>query len=356
MNMKTNDLQKKPSKTSANGFEKPSANVSQKATASLSPPPFSLKSTNTSIQRKAYQIEGPWDNSEKVPVGNNSVAPIQRELATPRPEETPAEQEDLTERQIRNAIWYNRARYDERNTRMIQDIVGVEPTGTWDERSVLAVARVQEDYGLQKDGLVGPNMFRWLDNEMDLEGLSEDTDDTLLMFLTPIGNVAPYLINAGTSNPGIEGHFNVLAQFPERTGCAQWEYRQFIRGSAQVTRGSRSQNVNNFFTALPAGRLTSTWQEDGNTNWAGPNYGHRRQPGRASNPINRYEDAGGSANQRSGCVYKGEDFPHFMVNAITGDILTLNLHFMGRVVRRRNGRREIVQTKRWSIRGNVTVP
>ena len=356
--MKTHDLNNKVSKTSINTSEEHQVPVYQKANASLSPPPFSLKNTNIPIstaQRKTANTKA--FNFEKQDKGSThtSTPIIQRELATPRPETPPEEQEDLTERQIRHAIWYNRARYDARNTRIIQDIVGVEPTGVWDERSVLAVARIQEDYGLTKDGLVGTNMFQWLDNEMAAEDISEDTDDALLLFLTPIGNVLPDLINAGTSNPGIQGHFHVRAQFSERTGCEQWEYRQFIKGSAEIQRGTTIQNANNFFTTLPAGRLTSNWQEDGNTNWAGPNYGHRRQAGRASNPVNRYENADGSPNQRAGCIYRGEDFPHFTVNASPGDFLGLNLHFMGQIIRRRNGNREVVQTKRWTVIGDVEV-
>jgi hypothetical protein len=287
---------------------------------------------------------------------SHTTPKIQRELFTPLPTETPAPQRDLSAAQIRSAIWYNRSRYNAQNTRLIQDLVGVEATGTWNEAAIIAIASLQERYGLTKDGLVGRNLFHFLDNELQVGGVEDDNAHSLVMFQTPQSNIEPYAINIGTANPGIEGHFHIFAQFPERTNSAQWQYRQYIKGNAEVQRGDTVVNLNRYFSKLPIGRLTNDWQEDGNTDWAGANYGHRNQSGRASNPINRYENRDGSANQAAGSVYKGEDFPHFFEpNARTGDVLSLNLSFMGKIIRIRDGSTEIIQTRTWTIAGDILI-
>jgi hypothetical protein len=110
---------------------------------------------------------------------------------------------------------------------------------------------------------------------------------------------------------------------------------------------------------LPAGALTNNWAEDGNTGWAGINYGHRLQAGRAHNPINRYEDHAGSPDQRNGCIYKGEDWPKVSDALLaSGDTITLALEFKGSIYRRNaaTGRLEHVTTHRWTVNGNVLVP
>ncbi|HEX2324589.1 MAG TPA: DUF4157 domain-containing protein, partial [Chloroflexota bacterium] len=72
------------------------------------------------------------------PVGGT----IQRDLATPEPAVAPGAQPDLTDEQIRQAIAFNRQRFgfNPASTRLIQDLVGTEPTGIWAEDDVRAIA------------------------------------------------------------------------------------------------------------------------------------------------------------------------------------------------------------------------
>ncbi len=280
---------------------------------------------------------------------------IQRDLATPDPGvELP--QDDLTESEKAEAIRFNRRRYDERNTGMIQDIVGADVTGEWNEESVLAVAAVQEQFFFDKDGKVGIETFRFLTEELALEGAPTNTEDLLLLFQTPQGNVSPSIVRFG-GQPFLQAHFRMNAQFSERSPCAEWEYRQYIKGDAWAQRpGSPKVNLNHFFNKLPAGQLTNSWEEDGNTDWAGTHYGHRSAPGRSFNPINRYEDHNGNHEQDTGCVYKGEDYPSVTDAQIqTGDDLELDIRFRGEIIRTVNGNRERVQQNYWTVRGIETV-
>ncbi|MBE9535501.1 MAG: DUF4157 domain-containing protein [Proteobacteria bacterium] len=183
---------------------------------------------------------------------------------------------------------------------------------------------------------------------------------TLVSFNTPTGNVRPQYYR-GTRGPGIQGHFMVDAQFSNDTGCDNCQYRQYIRGRAFDWRhgaGVAQRNTtNHFFTQLPAGSLTLNWQEDGNRHWAGINYGRREQPGRASNPINRYENPDGTPNQGSGCTYKGEDYPGFEdENLNSGDHLQLALDFRGEIKEISGGRGRLVRQKTWTVAGEDTVP
>ena len=67
---------------------------------------------------------------------------IQRDLATPEPAVAPGAQPDLTDEQIRQAIAFNRQRFgfNPASTRLIQDLVGTEPTGVWAEDDIRAIA------------------------------------------------------------------------------------------------------------------------------------------------------------------------------------------------------------------------
>jgi hypothetical protein len=283
---------------------------------------------------------------------------LQRDYATPPPSPAAAAQPDLTPVQIREAIQFNRARYDARNTRIIQDLVGTTPTGTWNNETIELIAQTQEEYGLTKDGKVGANTFRFLDREQGAEGVGTGTAESLLLFRTPTGNVTPFYKNIGGFH-FIQADFKVEAQFSERGNCGDWEYRQEIRGNAWGQKpGFARANLNHYFTFLPHGRLDPAWHEDGNTNWAGRNYGHRRQPGRASDPINRYEDHTGSPDQLNGCIYKGEDSPKVTDAALSsGDTLTLELEFAGGIYRRDgSGRLQVVTRKIWRVNGSIVVP
>ena len=61
----------------------------------------------------------------------------------------------LTESQLTDSIAWTTARYDELSIRTIQQIVGADVTGTFDEVTAQAVATFQQGRGLLVDGKVG---------------------------------------------------------------------------------------------------------------------------------------------------------------------------------------------------------
>jgi hypothetical protein len=269
---------------------------------------------------------------------------VQRDLATPPPAVVPAAQPDLTPDQIQAALRFNRARYDETRTRLIQDLVGTTPTGVWTEDDISAIAAIQEEYGLQKDGMVGPQMFRFLDEEVRREGIARTDEHCLLSF-----NVLGFGVTDGGHVAGmrrITGHFQMRAQFSRTCTCADYEYRQFIRGHAlrRPAGGGPVQDLGPSFS-IPGGGLPAAFSEDGDTTAAVLNYGHRADPDEA---INRYVDDARAVDQANGCRYEGEDFPGGPFPFSPGDELDIDINFRG-VVRRRG---RAVQTLHWvGIRG-----
>jgi hypothetical protein len=164
-------------------------------------------------------------------VGNRAVNRLLARLWVQRqdpaegpPGEAPAAPPRLTDAQINQAIFYNRNRYDADNTRLIQNTLGVPATSTWDRESVLQVAQLQDNNHLQIDGMVGNDTFRAIDQQQRAAGAGTTTAESLLLFKTPTGNVAPRYRNIGGSHFA-EGHFEVEAQFSERGNCGDWEYR-----------------------------------------------------------------------------------------------------------------------------------
>jgi hypothetical protein len=266
----------------------------------------------------------------------------------------------LTEAEIASAIRYNAARYNAESTTLIQDLVGAAQTTIWDRQTVELVADFQDKHGAKIDGMVGSDTFDLLENEQTARGIGTETANSLLLFRTPTGNVAPRYVRNAAGSHIIQGRFDLEARFSARGNCGDWEYRQEIRGNAWAQRpGLARVNLNHHFNLLPHGSLTAAWEEDGNTNWAGINYDHRAQPGRAMDPINRYEDTNGAPNQLGGCVYKGEDSPAVTDAAlVSGDQLTLELEFAGGIYRRNaaTGQLDVVTRRTWTVNGTVPVP
>lgn len=285
---------------------------------------------------------------------------VQQYPAPAYPGQAAPAQAPLTEAEINSAIRYNQARYNAQSTKLIQDLVGAVHTGIWDRQTVEHVADFQDNHGKKIDGMVGSETFELLENEQTARGIGTETENSLLLFRTPAGNVMPRYVRNAVGSHIIQGHFDFEARFSARGNCGDWEYRQEIRGNAWAQRpGSPRVNLNHHFNLLPHGSLDPTWKEDGNTTWAGINYGHRAQPGRAANPINRYEDTNGAPDQLGGCVYKGEDSPAVTDAAlISGDLLTLELEFAGGVYRRNagTGRLDVVTRQTWTVNGTVPVP
>jgi hypothetical protein len=279
-------------------------------------------------------------------------------LATPPPAVAPAAQPDLTADQIRSAITFNRRRYNAVGTRLIQDLVGTTPTGTWVADDIRAIAAIQETYGLTKDGKVGTNTFRFIDREVRAEGLRR-TDANCLTSL--VINHGPENIVPSATGANMTRHFTMRAQFPSYCGCGNFEYRQFIRGHFTVTRAGVVHDEGGWFANLPAGRLNRGWQEDGHTGVPSINFGHRS---RSSEADNRYLNDAGAVDMRNGCRYHGDDTPGGNYRGTvgitrpgftprSGDVLDIDVNFRGEV--QRSGR--VVRSKRWSaLRRRFTLP
>ena len=277
-----------------------------------------------------------------------SVQTLQRDLATPPPAVPAPAQPDLSPAQIQAAIAFNRVRYNETSTRLIQNLMGGPVTGVWTEENIKAIAATQQQYGFKKDGMVGPRFFRFLDEEVRRVKLSRTDKNGLVAFhvISSPPTVGPV---AGGSR-SITGQFRVHAQFSRYCGCADYEYRQFIRGHWRRERAGVVTDQGGTFTTQPAGRLNPAFDEDGNTTTPALNYGHRAQPAEA---INHYLDDTGAEDQANGCIYESDDTPGGPDNVLPGDIFDIDVNFRGEI--QRAGR--VVRTLHWSaIRGRFPVP
>ena len=275
---------------------------------------------------------------------------VQRDLATPPPAKPQAAQTDLTAAQIASAIRFNRARYDAASTRLIQDLVGTKPTGTWVDADIELIGVMQEQYGYTKNGLVGAEFFRFLDREVRAERLSTRGNANCLLAFRVIKQ--PQVVGpVAAGRRSITETFQVRAQFSNTCGCADYEYRQFIRGHWRRERAGVVTDLGPTFNTLPGGAgLPAAFIEDGNTSSAALNYGHRAQPAEA---INRYLDASGAVDQAGGCTYESEDTPGGADGVQPGDVFDIDVNFRGEV--QRNGR--AVRTLHWTaIRGRFPVP
>lgn len=282
------------------------------------------------------------------PITQNTV---QRDLATPPPEPAPAAQRDLTQAQVDAAIRFNKFTYDEARTKQLQDLIGTDPTGIWAEEDILAVAALQEEYGLHKDGMIGPRTFEFLDRETRREGLPRTDENCLLAFNVGVDRptVGPI---AGGQRP-ITGHFTMRALFSQYCNCTDYVYRQLIRGHWRRIRGGVVTDLAGTFTNFPGGALPAAFTEDGNITTPALNYGHRDQANEGTN--NGYFDdpAGATANQATGCHYVGDDTPGGPDNVMPGDVFDILVAFQGEI--RRGGR--VVETQFWSaINGRFPVP
>jgi hypothetical protein len=276
--------------------------------------------------------------------GSAKPVAVQRDLATAPPAVPPRAQADLTPAQITDAINFNRARYNEANTRLIQNLLGGPVTGTWTEENIVAIASTQAEYGLHKDGKVGNETLRFLDREQRLEGASTKTEDCLVSFAI----IGPDRANFGRDDPThchFGSHFRMEAQFSPRCNCDQFQYRQFISGHWHRTRAGVQ-------TDIPinevGGVLLDGFNEDADVTDPVPNYGHREQPA-GGNVEDHYINAGGADDQAHGCRYRGEDFPGFVGANLLGDCLPgdrydLLTRFRGEI--QRNGRP--IQSKFWT--------
>lgn len=297
----------------------------------------------------AHELTHVVQQSRADGAGSSNV--LQRDLALPTTNPNP-QAVNLTPAQIREAIRYNSRRYDEENTKEIQDIVGAPQTGVFDELTIQLIARYQDDFGLvPADGKVGPNTFDQLTSELQAENVGDQTCLTMFDVSDPTDPLEIHPAGAGLAD--IFSRFNVTARFSPHCNCNEFDYRQFICGTVIRTQGGVATNVNNLFN-VPGGGLPACpgWVEDGNT--AQPQngrYGHRNAGAVRVN--NRYLDNTGAVDMANGCRFEAFDVPGmFGVPANPGDQYAFDIRFFGDI--RRNGTR--MQRKFWAVRDTMTIP
>jgi hypothetical protein len=299
-----------------------------------------------------------------------------RDFALEPPAAVP-EQRELTAAQIQRAIRYNRASYNEESTRLIQDVVGVKQTGTFDEETVQAVASMQRRYGLvPADGKVGPDTYDHLIRELQEENVPTPECVTMFQIVGPV----PLAFTRTSSTQGvIDSRFEIHARFDPRCNCSDFEYRQFISGHVELleaaptsgatppatsgcatlissTAGITAWDMDGCFAHLPSGRLRSGMREDGDTSIAsgvaGRRYGHRSARPHPTDRRDRY-----LPDRPTGCIYEGFDVPE--LNPVpatpgdTGDVYDWQMRFRG-IIQRTDG--TVVSEKWWNLNGTVTVP
>lgn len=277
---------------------------------------------------------------------------LQRDLATPPPNVPAPAQPDLSPAQIQAAIAFNRARYNQANTRLIQTLLGGPVTGVWEEGNIEAIAATQEQYGLPKDGKVGEATFRFLNQEQRLERRPTNTENCLTSFRV-IGPAAAQFNRVSPTECRVRGRFRTESQFSPRCNCSQFQYRQSIRGHLRRTRGGVVADLANRFNTQPGGALPANFAEDGDTTDVPVNYGHRDQPADAA-PEDHYINNAGGDDQANGCRYRSEDDPGGIIqDCQPGDRYDIDVNFRGDI--ERNGTR--IQSRFWTaIRRNNWTP
>ena len=295
-----------------------------------------------------------------VQAASGAAPTVRRDLATPPPVPAAPAQPDLTPAQIREAINFNSQFYDEANTRLIQRLLGGPVTGRWTAGNIAAIAATQEEYGLKKDGKVGPDTFQFLNQEQIAEGVDTNDANCLTAFRAVVFPLVDASATAGPSGTThIEGHHHVEARFSPRCDCSQFEYRQFVAGVATASLGPNTRDISNGFSLIPGGSLPIAEVEDGITTCTSAvNYGHRNDighgPGGTICPENRYMDDAGTIDQHNGCRYSADDHPDITVTGLpTGTTVLLEVDFRGEI--RRSGR--VIETRRWTtVDTSVTTP
>lgn len=301
-------------------------------------------------------------------------ASLMRDFALEPPAEVP-EQRELTRAQIREAIRFNRASYNEESIRLIQDVVGVEQTGTFDEDTVRAVASMQRAYGLvPADGKIGPDTYDHLIRELQEENITPSECVTMFRILGPERLT---FTRTSATQGFIQSRHDIQARFDPRCNCSDFEYRQFISGRVELLEatpagvtppaatgcarlissaaGLTAWNVNRCFSHLPSGRLRSSFREDGDTSipagTAGHFYGHRDDAPHPTDRRDRY-----LPDRATGCIYQGFDVPELNPVPATpgdvGDVWDWQIRFRG-IIQRRDG--TVVSEKFWSINDSVSV-
>lgn len=273
---------------------------------------------------------------------------VQRDLAI-EPSDPLARQQELTFKQIHDAIIYNNDRYGQKSIQLIQDVVGAIVTGTMDEDTINLVALYQAENELTADGMVGPNTFNQITSELEAEGASDET--CLNMFLVGVRTPMELHAAASPNTANIFGHFDVEVRFSPHCDCSKFEYRQFISGNVTLN----GVNINNQFSVPPVNVLpaSGSFVEDGNTTLANNGrYGHRNLQANQG-MFNQYTDSAGNIDMTNGCIFHSFDEPGVTGGpANSGDTYVFDFRFFGDI--RKNGK--MIERKFWSVRERVVIP
>jgi hypothetical protein len=265
---------------------------------------------------------------------------LQRDLATPPPAAAAPAQPDLTDDQIAAAIAFNRAHYNAANTTLIQDLLGGPVTGDWTADNIIAIAATQEEFGLTKDGKVGHDTFTFLNREQQLEGAGTGAA-CLTSFEVQVRG--PNFQRLNPAQCQFDNALAINAEFSQRCNCAQFQYRQFIRGHLLRTRGGVVTDLGAVFLHEVGGALPAAFAEDADTSDPVPNYGHR-DVAAGGNVEDHYINDGGGDDQANGCRYRATDDPNATINDCQpGDSYDVEMNFRGEI--QRNG--APIQTKFW---------
>jgi peptidoglycan hydrolase-like protein with peptidoglycan-binding domain len=306
---------------------------------------------------------------------SSSALPLMRDFALEPPADVP-EQRELTAAQVREAIRFNRARYNEEAIRLIQDVVGADVTGTFDAETVRMIASMQREYGLvPADGKLGPDGYDHLIRELQAENVTPGACVTMFELTGP--QPLAFFRNSPTRGT-IGSHFSIRARFDPRCDCSDFEYRQFISGHVELleaapatgtpparsgcarlissTAGLTAWNMDRCFRDIPGGRLRRGFHEDGDTSvpagTAGHFYGHRDDLPHATDQRDRY-----LPDRPTGCIYESFDFPEMTRLPAgpgdRGDVYDWQMRFRG-IIQRRDG--TVVSEKQWDITDTIAIP
>lgn len=296
------------------------------------------------------------ENGDPEPAAASTGDPATRTLpANPYADIPPLSREDM-----RAALRHNQRRYNDDSTRLIQTALHVEATGQWNEETVRAIQHFQVDHSLEPDGMLGENSFTQLTQTIGSEGLdTSDPRQALLSFAVTIAKNLTFERQNANPNVGrIQAHVLVEAQFDPRFNVGDFEYRQYIRGSVNMfdqTNPTNAIPVSGQFRNLPRGRLTTDWQEDGDTaigaEIAGHHYGHRAYAANPRDNRDRY-----LPDRATGDRYEGYDYPELHpIPCSAGDVgdqYEWAMYFRGEIL----FRGEVIDTRTWSLVGTIVIP
>jgi hypothetical protein len=274
----------------------------------------------------------------------------------------------LSAAQVRRAIRFNTNRYDPDSIRLIQQVVGGDPSplGQMTESIVRAIAFLQRDFGLPQNGQVGPRTFALISRINQASRTPTGPGQCLTRFsVARINNFQ----HEYTSNPTVRNilaRFLIRARFEPRCRCEDFEYRQYICGTVLrqpppvAMGGPAAQSpvpMNGAFHRIPGGQLPRCSgppsHEDGDTGAGagiGPNYGHRNQ---GQGPNDRY-----LPNRATGCEYRGYDvlgLRNISLATFIGHTYRFDIRFRGEIVQRHGGGWRQVAERQWRLRNNVTL-